>query len=167
MFESTQVEPATTRATLPATQFIPNIRPGDDVDHNELTERDQETKEHGGESSDHRRSPQAYTHKPSVRACRTNAVKGCSRMMFFSGRWAGFVLLRLLGEGIFGAVYLARDNMLDREVAIKLPHAGVAGPPTTAATSLTEAKSAARLRHPAIVTIHDVVQARRRHESSW
>jgi formylglycine-generating enzyme required for sulfatase activity len=157
VFKSAQLEPATTRATLPATQFIPNIRPGDDVDRNELTERDQETKEHGGES--------AITKGPREPIL-TNPASGMSHERgggLFSNdvllRPLGrFVLLRLLGEGIFGAVYLARDNMLDREVAIKLPHAGIAGPSATAATSLTEAKSAARLRHPAIVTIHDVVK---------
>src|SRR5262249_25454787 len=67
-------------------------------------------------------------------------------------------LLGLVGQGTYGAVFRAHDDILDREVAIKLPHFGASGSSTTVATALAEAKNAARLRHPAIVTVYDVVQ---------
>jgi len=62
-----------------------------------------------------------------------------------------------------GAVWQARDTLLDRDVAIKeiyLPAAG--GGPAAAADPLTlralrEAKAAAQLRHPGIITVYDVV----------
>ena len=61
----------------------------------------------------------------------------------------------ILGEGGMGAVYLARDHRLKRDVAIKVltgrPHASDA-----AQRTLQEARSAARLNHPNICTIHEV-----------
>jgi formylglycine-generating enzyme required for sulfatase activity len=69
-----------------------------------------------------------------------------------------FSLLALVGRGTYGAVYRARDDMLDREVAIKIPCVGVEAHPATIAASLAEAKNAARIRHPAIVAVYDVVQ---------
>ncbi|MEV0615944.1 serine/threonine-protein kinase [Nonomuraea sp. NPDC050404] len=79
-----------------------------------------------------------------------------------SGRLAGrYSLLRPLGAGGMGKVWLARDEMLDRDVAVKeltLPE-GLS--PKERADSVTravrEAQATARLRHPGIVALHDVV----------
>jgi serine/threonine protein kinase len=68
-----------------------------------------------------------------------------------------FNLLRLLGVGMFGKVYVAWDGTLGREVAIKIPRRGVIESPAIAEASLAEAKNAAQLRHPAIVAVFDVV----------
>ena len=62
---------------------------------------------------------------------------------------------RVLGEGAFGRVYLAHDPELDRLVAIKVPRAGVFSSEQDADSFLEEAKHAARLSQPGIVTIHD------------
>jgi serine/threonine protein kinase len=76
-------------------------------------------------------------------------------------------LLRVLGEGGMGTVYLAHDDALNRPLAVKvlrLP-AGQAGVEThtkhTAAITkrfLREAQSAAKLNHPHVVTIYAVGQ---------
>jgi len=63
---------------------------------------------------------------------------------------------RILGQGGFGLVYLARDEQLDRLVAIKLPHRRLVSRPEDALAYLTEARTVANLDHPNIVPVHDV-----------
>jgi class 3 adenylate cyclase/predicted ATPase len=63
---------------------------------------------------------------------------------------------RALGAGGFGAVYLGHDSQLDRPVAIKVLHAGDGLPQAEGEQALQEARRLARLRHPGIVTVHDV-----------
>jgi len=61
-----------------------------------------------------------------------------------------------LGKGGMGIVYRGYDTLLDREVAIKLisnPILGIEG----RARLMVEARAAARLNHPNIVTIYDAV----------
>ncbi|GEM_PF-1929279 len=67
-----------------------------------------------------------------------------------------FEVLGPLGAGGMGVVYKARDPKLDRIVAIKVLH-GFPGPEDPrAARFRREAQTAARLRHPRIVQVHEV-----------
>ncbi len=71
-----------------------------------------------------------------------------------------FELLEAVGEGAFGTVYRARDKELGRTVAVKVPRAGNVGSTSGEKDRfLREAKSAAQLRHPSIVSIHEVGQS--------
>jgi tRNA A-37 threonylcarbamoyl transferase component Bud32 len=70
-----------------------------------------------------------------------------------------YELLDAVGQGAFGTVYKARDVELDRVVAIKVPRAGNLAGPQELDRFLREARSVAQLRHPSIVTVHDVGQA--------
>jgi serine/threonine protein kinase len=63
---------------------------------------------------------------------------------------------RLLGEGGFGRVYLARDEQLRRLVAVKVPHPHLVASPQDADAYLAEARTAAGLDHPHIVPVFDV-----------
>ena len=67
-----------------------------------------------------------------------------------------FELIDTVGHGAFGTVYKARDAELDRVVAIKVPRASNLAGPQELDRFLREARSAAQLRHPGIVSIHDV-----------
>ena len=68
---------------------------------------------------------------------------------------AQFELTEHLGDGAFGSVWKARDTKLDRTVAVKIPRSS-----TTSLTDreafLREARAAAQLEHPNIVTVHEV-----------
>ncbi len=62
-------------------------------------------------------------------------------------------IIRLLGEGAFGRVYVAHDPQLDRKVAIKV--AKLLTGATQVKRFLREARSAARLRHPNIIPVYE------------
>ncbi|HEX2691366.1 MAG TPA: serine/threonine-protein kinase [Kofleriaceae bacterium] len=77
---------------------------------------------------------------------------------------ARYRLVRELGRGATGVVYLARDAELERDVAIKLLHPHLAG--TERADALArffhEARVMASLRHPNVVAVLDLDEASRR-----
>jgi hypothetical protein len=77
---------------------------------------------------------------------------------------ARYALLRELGRGATGAVYLARDQDLHRDVAVKLlhPHVSAQGRAAACARFFAEARIAASLRHPNILAILDVDEKARR-----
>ncbi len=78
-----------------------------------------------------------------------------------AGRTLGrFELLERVGVGSFGYVFRARDTELGRVVAIKIPRAGHLACEEDAARFLREARSAAQLKHPGIVAIHETGQAK-------
>ncbi|MGD9720752.1 MAG: protein kinase [Pirellulales bacterium] len=66
-----------------------------------------------------------------------------------------FELLEEAGFGRFGSVWKAHDSQLDRTVAIKIPHAGRLDP-RDAELFLRDARAAAQLKHPHIVSVHEV-----------
>jgi serine/threonine protein kinase len=73
------------------------------------------------------------------------------------GRILGkFELLERVGVGAFGTVWRARDMELDRIVALKIPHPGLVDTPEYRERFQREARSAAQLRHPGIVTVFEV-----------
>ncbi len=70
------------------------------------------------------------------------------------GTLGRFQLRQEIGQGSFGIVYRAYDPVLERQVALKVPKFA-ADRPDLRERFLREAKAAARLRHPNIVTVHD------------
>ena len=65
-------------------------------------------------------------------------------------------VIRLLGRGGFGTVYLAQDDALRRPVAIKVPNPERVAGPEDVAVYLAEAQVLAQLDHPHIVPVYDV-----------
>ena len=70
----------------------------------------------------------------------------------------GFEILRFIAQGGMGTVYLARDKLLGRSVAIKRMRPEVRLDPRGPEMFLKEARIVAALRHPNIVEIFSVVE---------
>jgi serine/threonine protein kinase len=66
-----------------------------------------------------------------------------------------YEIVRELGRGGMGVVYLARDSVLEREVAYKVLPEGLRNNPNALKNFLREAKAAAQLNHANIVTVYD------------
>ncbi len=69
---------------------------------------------------------------------------------------AHYSILEKLGEGGMGAVYEARDQHLDRLVAVKILPADKMTDPERRRRFVQEAKAASALNHPNIIAIHDI-----------
>jgi serine/threonine-protein kinase len=69
--------------------------------------------------------------------------------------YGNYRLVRKLGEGGMGEVYLAEHRLLKRPCAIKLIRAGADADPTALARFEREVQSAARLAHPNTIEIFD------------
>jgi predicted Ser/Thr protein kinase len=77
--------------------------------------------------------------------------------VFSAGQKVGrYTVARCLGWGGFGAVYLAEDTELGRLVAIKVPRRGQFASPEEMGRFFVEARTVAKLKHPAIVAVYDV-----------
>jgi len=66
-----------------------------------------------------------------------------------------YQLLETVGKGGMAVVYRAHDLMLERFVAVKVLREGTSRDPTFQGRFRQEAKAAANLSHPNIVTVHD------------
>ncbi|GLY04254.1 serine/threonine-protein kinase [Actinoplanes sp. NBRC 101535] len=70
-----------------------------------------------------------------------------------------YLLGEVLGRGGMGEVHLARDETLERDVAIKELDQPLGDDPDAAARrTLREARAAARLNHPNVIQVYDVLQ---------
>jgi eukaryotic-like serine/threonine-protein kinase len=74
-----------------------------------------------------------------------------------AGRLLGarYRLLRRIASGGMATVHLARDELLERDVAVKVLHPHLADDPSVLARFRTEARHAAALVHPHIVHVYD------------
>ncbi|HLX65136.1 MAG TPA: serine/threonine-protein kinase [Planctomycetota bacterium] len=96
---------------------------------------------------------------PGDSAVAEHAKRDPSRTEFEFARKRQFGSYELLGEisrGSFGVVYKARQQGLDRIVALKVLLDGVHASPEAVERFNREAKSVARLKHPNVVPIYDI-----------
>jgi len=66
-----------------------------------------------------------------------------------------YVIRRRIARGGMASVYLATDERLDRRVAVKVMHPGFADDPEFVARFNREARAAAGLNHPDVVSVYD------------
>ena len=75
----------------------------------------------------------------------------------WSGKTLGkYHVVRQLGQGGMGVVYLGHDPRLDRHVALKVLPKSLSEDPTQLERFLREARAAARFNHPNVVTVHEI-----------
>ncbi|MFF3498701.1 serine/threonine-protein kinase [Streptomyces sp. NPDC003247] len=105
-------------------------------------------------------SPQAVPESPQAAPVSAQAASGPSESgaeRLIAGRYR---LVAKLGHGGMGTVWRAKDETVDREVAVKEPRVPDHLPERERANAFErmrrEARAAARLDHPAVVNVHDV-----------
>ena len=69
--------------------------------------------------------------------------------------FAGYTIVRQLGNGGMGEVYLAHHPRLPRQEAVKVLRPEISSDSTFRQRFIREADSVASLEHPNIVTVHD------------
>jgi predicted Ser/Thr protein kinase len=68
-----------------------------------------------------------------------------------------YEIVRLVGEGGYGFVYQAHDTQLGRLVAAKVPRYEQFNTPEKIELFVSEARTAASLKHPQLVSVYDVL----------
>jgi formylglycine-generating enzyme required for sulfatase activity/serine/threonine protein kinase len=80
-----------------------------------------------------------------------------------TGQFGRYRIIRALGKGAMGTVYLAEDTQLERSVAIKTPHFTESPTEESLERFYREARVAATLRQPNICPVFDVGQIDGKH----
>ena len=73
-----------------------------------------------------------------------------------TGRIGKYDIVKPLGKGAMGMVYLAHDTMLERDVALKVMVANIADDPELKQRFEREAKAVAKMTHPNVVMVFDL-----------
>jgi serine/threonine-protein kinase len=73
-----------------------------------------------------------------------------------SGRIGKYEIVRPLGKGAMGQVYVAHDTILDRDVALKVMVAQIADDPELKQRFEREARAVAKMTHPNVVMVFDL-----------
>lgn len=86
----------------------------------------------------------------------TIVVRGEEPVAPMPDRIGGHRVVRLIGSGGMGRVWLAHDDRLDRDVAIKVMLPETAADPANRERFLRESRAVAQIDHPHVIPIHDV-----------
>jgi TolB-like protein len=89
----------------------------------------------------------------------TRTVSAAVNLLPAGSVFAHYRIIGELGAGGMGVVYRARDERLDRDVAVKVLPPSAFGDAAARARLVREAKAAAALNHPNVCTVHEVGEA--------
>jgi len=84
------------------------------------------------------------------------AMDAPSSVQGADGAIGKYQILRTLGRGAMGHVYVAHDTVLDRDVALKVMVAQIADDPELKLRFEREARAVAKMTHPNVVTVFDL-----------
>ncbi|APR83879.1 Hypothetical protein A7982_09228 [Minicystis rosea] len=99
--------------------------------------------------------PSATTDRPPLSGAPEDVISGPISVWRPPPSLDEYRLIQLVGRGGMGEVYLAHDEILDRSVAVKLI-SGIDPDPASKDRFLLEARAAARLQHPNVLTVYRV-----------
>ena len=115
--------------------------------------------------------PQARTHLALLRPARSDVDIDASQTLVSPAgvETLRFRLLRELGRGATATVYLARDEALNLDVALKVlhPQLSSSGRSDSLRRFFADARVAAAIRHPGVVAIYDVDETARAVAMEW
>ncbi|MDD5598190.1 MAG: serine/threonine-protein kinase, partial [Victivallaceae bacterium] len=97
----------------------------------------------------------AYTERNAEKCCSECGVDLKDASIAPDTVIAGYKIIREIGRGANGIVYLAEQTSLDRQIALKILPDAKAEDPDFVKGFLKEARAAARLNHPAIIQVYD------------
>jgi predicted Ser/Thr protein kinase len=103
-----------------------------------------------------KRSRQASLETPRLEDQPTDASTPRAAVVHPPEKIGRYHIVRELGRGAMGAVYLARDTQLDRLTALKIPRFTAAEGAEVRQRFLSEARAAATIEHPNICPVYDV-----------
>ena len=113
-----------------------------------------------GEPPVHPDKSDGKVHRPTVVI---DALTSTPPISFLAGshhllpeKFDRYRILRRIGQGAMGTVYLAHDTRLDRDVALKIPHFAADDDSATVQRFYREARTAATISHPNICPVYDV-----------
>lgn len=99
--------------------------------------------------------------RPQIDRVRMEQVRARAELALFGSaepaRIGRFVIRGRIADGGMGVVYEAKDPQLGRNVALKVLHPRQHGDDRARQRLIAEAQALARLDHPAVVKVHDVV----------
>src|SRR5712692_2574927 len=94
------------------------------------------------------------SHPPGAPMSETAEPKPTTPVL--SGRIGKYEILRMLGKGAMGMVYVAHDTVLERDVALKVMGVHIADDETLKQRFMREAKAVAKMTHPNVVNVFDL-----------
>ena len=97
-------------------------------------------------------------HQPPDRANIPQSIDEDSSGLTIGSHVGPYVVVDRIGRGGMGEVFLARDPRLDRPVALKCVLSRKSGGPNLRNRVINEARAAARITHPGVAAVHDVVE---------